>query len=88
MILAMMTYVTIGVILFLIGVAFGMHHFGPIFAEIEDRFLHIVAALLVLVICAGVYLSFAVPSLAGENPYEPEDGKIFRDTVQGLSFEE
>lgn len=88
MILAMMTYVTIGVIVFLIAVAFGMHHLGPIFSEIEDRFLHITAVALILVICAGVYLSFAVPSIAGENPYQQEDGEIFRDTIKGLPFEE
>jgi succinate-acetate transporter protein len=87
MILAMMTFVTIGVIAILLILALAMHHLSPMLAEIDDRFLHIAGAVFILVLCSGIYLSFAVPSIAGE-PDKPEDGKIFRDTVQGLQFEE
>jgi ABC-type uncharacterized transport system fused permease/ATPase subunit len=87
MILTMLTFVTIGVIALLIIIALAMHHLSPMLAEIDDRFLHIVAVVFIIVIGAGVYLSFAVPSIAGE-PDSKEDGKILRDTVQGLTFEE
>jgi len=72
-----------GIVLALvIIVALVMHYMSNIFSEFNDHFLHLTVFLLVFLIGAAIYLSYAMPTVAGANPFEqkPGDIKVYRDT--------
>lgn len=77
-----LTIVTVIVIILIIAIALVMHYMGHILGEFHDHFLSMSALMLLFLIGAGIFLSYAVPSMASPNPYEKQSGdiKVYRDT--------
>ncbi len=82
-----MFYLTVGVILLILIIAGFLHGFGEILGEDGTSFLYIAGIALFLILGAGVYLSYAVPSLAGSHPKitgSQAQTAITQDTPQGF----
>lgn len=80
---SMLSMIITGIVIALIIIiALVMHYMGAILSDMNDHFLSISALMLVFLIGAAVYLSYAVPSIASPNPYEQQSGdiKVYRDT--------
>ncbi len=85
-----MMYITIGVIIFLILFAIVLSAFGGVLEEFRDKFMYIMAAAILIVIGAAVYLSIAMPSLADSPIFNNKETKanVTQDDVIGLELRE
>lgn len=85
-----MMYITIGVIIFLIVLAIVLSAFGGVLEEFRDKFMYIMAAAILIIIGAAVYLSIAMPSLADSPLFGDTDDNavVTQDDVIGLELRE
>jgi hypothetical protein len=86
-----MFYVTVGVIIILLVISGFLLLFGEILGEYGTPFLYLIGILFVVIIGAGVYLGFAVPSFAGGNLLSKSpsaQATITQDSPVGFPSEE
>jgi hypothetical protein len=89
-----MFWIAIAIIVLLIALAVFLHVGQTMFDGWSNKFLYLVAAILVLVLGAGVFLTHAVPSLANgefkgtQNASETKKATIVQDNPVGLKFQE
>lgn len=81
----MLFWMTVFVIITLLLVAGFLHFLGSALAELEHHFMPIIGIILLFIIGAATYLSFAVPSMA-RMPGKTDGGSVTiqRDTVKGM----
>jgi len=89
-----MIYVTMAIVLALIIIALGLHAASLAFEEFESTFMITMMLILIFIIGAGIYLSFAVPTLATKanflsgNHEKQNTTQITQDEPTGIQFEE
>lgn len=85
----MIFWFTLAVVIFLVLMAVVLNYITLAFYEFQGAFIYTMVGVLIFIIGAAVYLSFAVPSLAGENIPFFGKGKqmtVHQDTVKGMEL--
>lgn len=85
----MLFWTTLVIVFLLVILAISLNYLALAFYEFQGAFMYAMLGILLFIVGAAIYLSFALPSLAGENL--PLFGKnkemsVTQDSVQGLEL--
>ncbi|GMU25687.1 hypothetical protein KJZ71_04880 [Patescibacteria group bacterium] len=85
----MLFWTTLAIVFLLVILAISLNYLALAFYEFRGAFIYTMVGILLFIVGAAIYLSFALPSLAGEELSlfgKNKDISVTQDSVQGLEL--